>query len=220
MLKLLLLLLVLGCAPAFSQCSAPCLQTTNLGVFSSTTAGSLLVATCGSGLTADTVTGVTDAQGRTWFRAVYSGVNFGLFTYFAFNTLTSGVGSLTFTGGSCGRTWLSEWSGMATSSVVDGVSDNGGSSGVCDPGTITSTASNNVIYGVGMSNDGTVGQEAAGYFQLSTSGSEDSEYKVASSTSNDPTFTTTLAWECQGVAFKQAGGGGGGSTAPRRRVIN
>jgi len=209
---------VLGCAPAFSQCSAPCLQTTALGVFSTTTSPSLLVVTCGSGNTADTVTGVTDAQGRTWIRAAYSGVNFGLFTYYTFNTLTSGVGSLTFTGGTCGRTWLSEWGGMATSSVVDGIAGAGGSGGACDAGTITSTASNNVIYAVGMSNDGTSGHEASGYSQLSTSGSEDSEYKVASSSTNDPTFTTSLSYECQGVAFKQASGSP--PVRVTRRIIN
>lgn len=182
-------------------------------------AHALLVASCETSTGGDTVTGVSDTEGNTWVRARYDGQSpINLFTYYAVNATGGTRDTVTFAGSvTCDRVWLHEFSGMATSGVVDGTSGNFGVSGSCDPGGIVTTNANDLIFAVGVSNDGTAGKEATGYTAGVTALAEDSEYQIASATGTyDPFFTSTALWTCSAVAFKQMPAIG----AARRRILN
>lgn len=237
-MKLFLLLFLLL---ASSVCQAALVQfagSTVLG--SNTTAGNALVFSCRTNSTVDDISGITDSEGNTFVKAkwfAFSGAGQSLYTFVALN-IAGGTHDQVLSylgGGSCiGAAWFSEWSGFPSSgTVVDGTSGNGSTTpGSCDPGTITSVASNNLIYSVstdystGTCPSGTppcTGALAPGYSLVGLTGSvQAAEYIIATGTSNDPFFAAPSGggtWICEGVAFKQTGGGGG-STAPRRRVIN
>lgn len=207
---------------------AALVQSTTSVFASPTTAGNTIIMSCFSSSASDDITVIADLGGNTYVRAakfpssLYAST---IYTFYALNIAsTSGNFITSATGGACILYWLQEFSGLPTSgSIIDGAPTGAqGGSGACDPGAITTTNANDLIYGIGRDNaTGTGGNLAAGYsLGLSNSGGgnpQASEYKVVSSTGTyDPNYTTSGVWACQGIAFKQAGS----AVGPKRRIIN
>ncbi len=192
-------------------------------VFSSnTTAGNTLIFACQNNAPTDNLTSITDVEGNTWTRIILAGPGgFWLYAFAAANIVGGTTNALTINGGAvCVRAWYHEFSGLASSLTIDGTAKSAsGNSTTCSPGTLTTTNAVDLIFGVGMSNAGTVGGQAPGYTVGTTSSSEDSEWKAVSSTGTyDPFFTTgSSLWTCIGVALQ---GPASPTSGPKHRINN
>jgi len=225
MRKLLLALLILfSCSSLFA---APALVqgVANFTFAGNTTAGNTLIAGCQNNVATDNVTSVTDTEGNTWTRIIWStAASHWLYIYATANIVGGTTNTVTFNGGAtCGRVWYHEFSGMPSTLTLDGTplwAFDGGSSTTCSPGALVTTNAVDLIFSIGMSNAGTVGGEPLGYTVGTTSISEDSEWRATTATgSYDPYFTTgSSAWTCVGMAL-QGSAGGPPAAAAKRRIL-
>ena len=109
-------------------------------------------------------------------------------------SVTATIGSsLTFS-----RIWIVEFSGVATSNPLDQTATGNGSSGSLSTNNITTTQANELLFGVGVNANGTVGTGSGWTTPPNgTAGLEKDEYQIVSS---NGTFN---------FPFTDSGGGGG-----------
>lgn len=175
---------------------------------SNVTAGNLLVVTIGFVTTSATAT-ASDTQGNTYSTAVgptdNTGITYRLYTFYAV-AKSSGANTVSITisvGATFRRMMIHEYSGVNTLEGSNGASGN--LSVPPDSGPVTTTHANALIFGWGITNNGTT-TAGTGFTLRETALSESTEDKIVSSTGTyDAVYPNDdSSWICQVAAFYYA----------------
>lgn len=191
----------------------------------STTAGSLLVAVSPT-FTNEAAPVFSDSAGNTWANGInlaYNG-SLGIRLDLAY-ALVGSAGATTVTATGTASTnrdiIIAEFTGVASTSVVDGTPTNatGSSSSSMAPGGITTTGAG-VVIGVAVysSPSGTPTPSSGSYTAYNVATSGDYDFNVChrittgALTAENPSWSAKDFWIAMGIAFKASGGGS--SVAP------
>lgn len=193
--------------------------------FAANTAGSAIVVAVAWQTQTITVTGVTDTKGNTYTAAGaplnWFGTTYRMQVWIALNvaaTATTNTVTMAFSSSSatiCAA--IAEFSGIATSSALDGYAAAIGTAATASSGTITSANATNLIFGFGMDGNAVSGA-GSGFTFIATPASFSSnatEYKVATTTSNTATLTGASNWGVIGLGLQPPGAASTPATIPK-----
>jgi chitodextrinase len=216
-------------APAFVQVNYATPQTNQSSVTvnftGAQTAGNTNVIAVGFNNATSTINSVTDSKGNTYAvaAALARGTDFSQAIYYAKNINSATAGSNTVTVTFSGAVpyadiRVAEYSGLDATSPVDVAnSTSGATSGTASTGNITTTTSNELIYGAGMTDSGySSGAPSTGYtMRVYSQPDADIAFdkNVTSTGTYSASTSATGAWLMQIVGFKAASTSGD-TTAP------
>jgi hypothetical protein len=171
------------------------------------TAGNTNVLAIGWNDVTSSLVGVSDSHGNTYRVAAQSvrGSDVSQAVLYASN-IRAGVNTVTVTFSAAvpyADVRIFEYSGISGTSPLDGISSAAGNGGTATSGTFSTTTSNDLVFGAGMT-DWSFGGGGAGYtVRVITSPDADiCEDRVAPAGSNAATAPVTGSWVMQAVAFR------------------